>query len=163
MHVVGGRRDANLAGGHADHSTRMCWVPTCGAGRAGFLALLGLNSFLAFFVNLSNFLVTKHTSALTLQARCIDPGYGTAMLGRTAATRRDHCQRCSAAYLSLVCADTPGTSPVVTILLCQHSGAAGVALSKRPLTSIAKPFCGDHCEHQRVLMSQLLPVQGFKS
>ena len=41
----------------------------CGAGRAGFLALLGLNSFLAFFVNLSNFLVTKHTSALTLQAR----------------------------------------------------------------------------------------------
>jgi len=31
--------------------------------------LLGLNSFLAFFVNLTNFLVTKHTSALTLQAR----------------------------------------------------------------------------------------------
>lgn len=38
-------------------------------GSTGFLALLGLNSFLAFFVNLSNFLVTKHTSALTLQAR----------------------------------------------------------------------------------------------
>ena len=39
-------------------------------GRAlGFLAMLGLNSFLAFFVNLTNFLVTKHTSALTLQAR----------------------------------------------------------------------------------------------
>ncbi len=31
--------------------------------------MLGLNSFLAFFVNLTNFLVTKHTSALTLQAR----------------------------------------------------------------------------------------------
>ena len=44
-------------------------------GATGFLALLGLNSFLAFFVNLSNFLVTKHTSALTLQARlrCPDP------------------------------------------------------------------------------------------
>ena len=40
-------------------------------GATGFLALLGLNSFLAFFVNLSNFLVTKHTSALTLQARLV--------------------------------------------------------------------------------------------
>lgn len=29
--------------------------------------LLFLNSFLAYFVNLTNFLVTKHTSALTLQ------------------------------------------------------------------------------------------------
>ena len=42
-------------------------------GATGFLALLGLNSFLAFFVNLSNFLVTKHTSALTLQARPVCP------------------------------------------------------------------------------------------
>lgn len=32
-----------------------------------FWALLFLNSFLAYFVNLTNFLVTKHTSALTLQ------------------------------------------------------------------------------------------------
>ena len=44
-----------------------------GHGATGFLALLGLNSFLAFFVNLSNFLVTKHTSALTLQARARRP------------------------------------------------------------------------------------------
>ena len=29
--------------------------------------LLFLNSFMAYFVNLTNFLVTKHTSALTLQ------------------------------------------------------------------------------------------------
>lgn len=34
---------------------------------AGFWGLLFLNSFLAYFVNLTNFLVTKHTSALTLQ------------------------------------------------------------------------------------------------
>lgn len=33
----------------------------------GFWGLLLLNSFLAYFVNLTNFLVTKHTSALTLQ------------------------------------------------------------------------------------------------
>jgi hypothetical protein len=32
-----------------------------------FWGLLFLNSFLAYFVNLTNFLVTKHTSALTLQ------------------------------------------------------------------------------------------------
>lgn len=34
---------------------------------AGFWPLLFFNSFLAYFVNLTNFLVTKHTSALTLQ------------------------------------------------------------------------------------------------
>jgi hypothetical protein len=34
---------------------------------AGFWALLFVNSFLAYFVNLTNFLVTKYTSALTLQ------------------------------------------------------------------------------------------------
>ncbi len=33
----------------------------------GFLMLLILNAFLAYFVNLTNFLVTRHTSALTLQ------------------------------------------------------------------------------------------------
>lgn len=37
-------------------------------GRSGgFWALLLFNSFLAYFVNLTNFLVTKYTSALTLQ------------------------------------------------------------------------------------------------
>jgi hypothetical protein len=36
---------------------------------AAFWGLLFLNSFLAYFVNLTNFLVTKHTSALTLQVR----------------------------------------------------------------------------------------------
>lgn len=46
-------------------------------GCTGFLAMLGLNSFLAFFVNLSNFLVTKHTSALTLQVRATPPPYPT--------------------------------------------------------------------------------------
>lgn len=34
---------------------------------SGFGLMLLLNSFLAYFVNLTNFLVTKHTSALTLQ------------------------------------------------------------------------------------------------
>lgn len=34
---------------------------------SGFWPLLFFNSFLAYFVNLTNFLVTKHTSALTLQ------------------------------------------------------------------------------------------------
>jgi hypothetical protein len=34
---------------------------------AGFWLLLAFNSFLAYFVNLTNFLVTKYTSALTLQ------------------------------------------------------------------------------------------------
>ena len=43
------------------------------AGRAGFLPLLILNSCLAYCQNLSNFLVTKHTSALTLQARALTP------------------------------------------------------------------------------------------
>lgn len=33
----------------------------------GFVMLLALNVFLAYFVNLANFLVTRHTSALTLQ------------------------------------------------------------------------------------------------
>ena len=33
----------------------------------GFLVLLVLNALIAFLVNLSNFLVTKSTSALTLQ------------------------------------------------------------------------------------------------
>ena len=41
--------------------------------RAGFLPLLILNSCLAYCQNLSNFLVTKHTSALTLQARAALP------------------------------------------------------------------------------------------
>ena len=36
---------------------------------AVFWMLLLFNSFLAYFVNLTNFLVTKHTSALTLQVR----------------------------------------------------------------------------------------------
>jgi drug/metabolite transporter (DMT)-like permease len=37
-------------------------------GRQGqFWILLAMNSFLAYFVNLTNFLVTRHTSALTLQ------------------------------------------------------------------------------------------------
>lgn len=36
---------------------------------AGFFGLLFLNSFMAYFTNLTNFLVTKHTSALTLQVR----------------------------------------------------------------------------------------------
>lgn len=35
--------------------------------RAGFWMLLILNSGMAYFVNLTNFLVTKYTSALTLQ------------------------------------------------------------------------------------------------
>lgn len=34
---------------------------------AGFWMLLILNSGMAYFVNLTNFLVTKYTSALTLQ------------------------------------------------------------------------------------------------
>ncbi|KAK9837287.1 hypothetical protein WJX81_003509 [Elliptochloris bilobata] len=42
-------------------------VTVLAADEPWFLAVLGLNSFLAFFVNLTNFLVTKHTSALTLQ------------------------------------------------------------------------------------------------
>jgi hypothetical protein len=33
----------------------------------GFLFLVGLSCTLAFFANLLNFLITKHTSALTLQ------------------------------------------------------------------------------------------------
>lgn len=37
------------------------------ATKQGFAALLALNCFCAFFANLLNFLVTKHTSALTLQ------------------------------------------------------------------------------------------------
>jgi len=37
--------------------------------RAGFLWLLLLNAFTAYFQNLSNFLVTKATSPLTLQVR----------------------------------------------------------------------------------------------
>jgi hypothetical protein len=41
------------------------------AGREGpgIIFLLFLNSGMAYFVNLTNFLVTKHTSALTLQVR----------------------------------------------------------------------------------------------
>jgi len=35
-----------------------------------FLWILLCNSCLAYFVNLTNFLVTKHTSALTLQVNC---------------------------------------------------------------------------------------------
>ena len=38
---------------------------------AGFVPMLALNSALAFFVNLTNFLVTKTTSALTLQVCCL--------------------------------------------------------------------------------------------
>ena len=41
------------------------------AANAGFIPMLALNSALAFFVNLTNFLVTKTTSALTLQASSI--------------------------------------------------------------------------------------------
>ncbi|CAI0412225.1 unnamed protein product [Linum tenue] len=36
-----------------------------------FMWMLFFNSVLAFFVNLTNFLVTKHTSALTLQVCCL--------------------------------------------------------------------------------------------
>lgn len=36
---------------------------------SGFLFLVALSCTLAFFANLLNFLVTKHTSALTLQVR----------------------------------------------------------------------------------------------
>lgn len=38
----------------------------------GIIWLLIFNSSLAYFVNLTNFLVTKHTSALTLQVRIIE-------------------------------------------------------------------------------------------
>ena len=34
-----------------------------------FMVLLTVNTIMAFFVNLTNFLITKHTSALTLQVR----------------------------------------------------------------------------------------------
>lgn len=37
--------------------------------KPGFLGLLSCNCFAAFCANLLNFLVTKHTSALTLQVR----------------------------------------------------------------------------------------------
>ena len=42
------------------------------AAAAGFVPMLALNSALAFFVNLTNFLVTKTTSALTLQVLPFD-------------------------------------------------------------------------------------------
>lgn len=37
----------------------------------GIVFLLAINSAMAYFVNLTNFLVTKHTSALTLQVSLI--------------------------------------------------------------------------------------------
>jgi hypothetical protein len=37
----------------------------------GILLLLFVNSSMAYFVNLTNFLVTKHTSALTLQVSSV--------------------------------------------------------------------------------------------
>lgn len=39
----------------------------------GFQQLLLCNCLLAFFANLLNFLITKHTSALTLQVRPVNP------------------------------------------------------------------------------------------
>ena len=49
--------------GRRPHPPTHC--PAC--PRAEFWGLLAVNSFMAYFVNLTNFLVTKHTSALTLQ------------------------------------------------------------------------------------------------
>ena len=43
--------------------------------------LLLFNSFLAYFVNLTNFLVTKYTSALTLQVRTLSSGGGGCVAG----------------------------------------------------------------------------------
>lgn len=43
------------------------YVDTATQCPTGFVMLLTLNVFLAYFVNLANFLVTRHTSALTLQ------------------------------------------------------------------------------------------------
>lgn len=40
------------------------------AGTPGFLASLIVNSCMAYAVNLTNFMVTKYTSALTLQVCC---------------------------------------------------------------------------------------------
>lgn len=66
--------------------------PPCPVRCAVFWVLLFLNSFLAYFVNLTNFLVTKHTSALTLQVwrrarRCL-PAIGSPPVLPTAAGRR---------------------------------------------------------------------------
>ena len=36
---------------------------------AGFLTLLALSSFVAYFQNIGNFLVTEYTSPLTLQVK----------------------------------------------------------------------------------------------
>lgn len=45
-----------------------------------FLIYLLFNSALAYFVNLANFLVTKHTSPLTLQVKNITREYGKILL-----------------------------------------------------------------------------------
>jgi hypothetical protein len=67
------------------------------AGREGpgIFFLLFLNSGMAYFVNLTNFLVTKHTSALTLQvssgrlflivvgvSKCFVADFGKGVLGQ---------------------------------------------------------------------------------
>lgn len=65
---------------------------------AAFWALLFLNSFLAYFVNLTNFLVTKHTSALTLQVRGGGFGRRSSVLGAPALLANQRC--CNAADCS---------------------------------------------------------------
>lgn len=65
-----GALSAAIAMGSAETGGAKSAAGTVLGSSSGFWALLLLNSLMAYFVNLTNFLVTKHTSALTLQVGC---------------------------------------------------------------------------------------------
>ena len=102
----------------------MCSPPLC----AAFWVLLLLNSAMAWAANLTNFLVTKHTSALTLQAR--QPGAGC--------SPPPHCAAPAArARARFCCRDFVGLAPEPGLRagLCRLSSPAATPLAVAPASA----------------------------
>lgn len=89
------------------------------AANRNFVALLMLNSFLAYFTNLTNFLVTRYTSALTLQVLGNAKGVFTTIL-------------------SIAIFRNPYTAASATGYLITVAGVAGYAAAKRHHHKVAQ-------------------------
>jgi hypothetical protein len=82
------------------------------AASPGFLVWLSVNSFMAYAVNLTNFMVTKYTSALTLQVRGgLMQGEEGRRGGDQQYRRGPHGSRLLAARMRPLCRSPPHSLP----------------------------------------------------
>lgn len=88
--------------------------------KPNFVALLAFNSFLAYFTNLTNFLVTRYTSALTLQVLGNAKGVFTTVL-------------------SIAIFQNPYTAASATGYIITVAGVACYAAAKRHQIKVAPP------------------------